>query len=147
MCIRDSHKTNNGTKQGPRGAADRHIPRQIGGRIQLASWQTKYDAQNPRVNSYDTDNRNIRVEVRTAADPERAICDAIMLGKVDATGSYNVDGHAESIEDLQERLRDLHAQKIARLNSTTRPAKQPDRQPSSTHTTNKRGATQSKDSG
>ena len=76
------------------------------------------------------DNRNIRVEVRTATDPEKAICEAIMLGKVDATGSYNVDGHAESIEDLQERLRDLQAQKIAELNSTTRPTKQPDRQPS-----------------
>ena len=75
-------------------------------------------------------NRNIRVEVRTAADPEKAICEAIMLGKVDATGSYNVDGHAESIEDLQERLRNLHAQKIAKLNSTTWPTEQPDRQPS-----------------
>merc|ERR1739836_309744 len=75
----ENHKTNNGTKQGPRGATDRHIPRQIGGQIQLASWQTaskyvEYDAQNPRVNFYDTNNRNIRVEVRTAADPERAIC-------------------------------------------------------------------------
>ena len=73
------------------------------------------------MNSYDTDNRNIRVEVKTAADPERAICDAIMLGKVDATGSYNVDGHAESIEDLQERLRDLQAQKIAELHHKDKP--------------------------
>ena len=131
----ENPKTNNGTKQEPRGATDRHIPRQIGGQVQLASWQTtskyvEYNAQPPRENLYDTDNRNIRVEVRTAADPERAICDAIMLGKVDATGSYNVDGHAESIEDLQERLRDLQAQKIAKLNSITRPTKQPDRQPS-----------------
>ena len=63
------------------------------------------------------------MEIKTAADPERVICEAIMLGKVDAIGSYNVDGHAESIEDLQERLRDLQAQKIAKPNSIIRPTK------------------------
>ena len=108
-------------------------------------WQTtmnrvKYDVQPPQENLYDMNNRNIRVEVRTAADPEKAICEAIMLGKVDATGSYNVDGHAESIEELQERLRDLHAQKMME-NHTTRPTTQPDGHPSQTceHTTKGKG--------
>ena len=96
----------------------------------MASKCAEYSAQTPREDLYGANARNVRIEVRTAADPEKAICEAIMLGKVDATGSYNVDGHAESIEDLQERLRDLQAQKIAKLNSITRPTKQPDRQPS-----------------
>ena len=131
----ENPRANDGTKQEPRGTTDHHVLQQIDERAQLAGWQTtskyvKYNAQPPRENSYDTDNRNIRVEVRTAADPEKAICEAIMLGKVDAIGSYNVDGHAESIEDLQERLRDLQAQKIMELNPTTQPTKQPDRQPS-----------------
>ena len=89
----------------------------------MASKGAEYNAQPPRENLYDMDARNIRIEVRTAADPEKAIYEAILLGKVDATGSYNVDGHAESIEDLQERLRDLQAQKLAKLHSTTRPTK------------------------
>ena len=131
----ENPRANNGARQKPCGTTDRHALRQIGEQVQLAGWQTtseytEYNAQPPRGNFYDTENRNIRVEVRTAADPEKAICEAIMLGKVDAIGSYNVDGHAESIEDLQKRLRDLQAQKIAKLNSTDTGTKQPDRQPS-----------------
>ena len=137
----ESPGDNNGTGQEPRETMDRHVPQQVDKRAQFMGWQTttnhvKYDAQPPQENPYDMDNRNIRVEVRTAADPEKAICEAIMLGKVDATGSYNVDGHAESIEELQERLRDLHAQKMME-NHTTRPTTQPDGHPSRTceHTT------------
>ena len=114
----ENPRADNGTRQEPCGATDRHVPRQTGEQVQLAGRQTtseyaEYNAQPPRKNFYDTENRNIRVEVRTAADPEKAIYEAILLGKVDATGSYNVDGHAESIEDLQKRLRDLQAQRIA----------------------------------
>ena len=121
-------RTNNRSTQEPCETTDHHVPRQISEQVQLAGWQmaskgAEYNAQPPRENLYDMDARNIRIEVRTAADPEKAICEAILLGKVDATGSYNVDGHAESIEDLQERLRDLQAQKLAKLHSTTRPTK------------------------
>ena len=130
----ENPKDNGGTRREPRETMDCHVLQQIDERAQLTGWQTtskyvKYDAQPPREDSYDMDNRNIRVEVRTAADPEKAICEAIMLGKVDATGSYNVDGHAESIEELQRRLRDLHAQKIMEPNHTTQPIKQPDSHP------------------
>ena len=122
----ENSRTNNGSKREPRGTTDRHVPRQISEQVQLAGRQmaskcAEYNAQPPREDLYDANARNIRIEVRTAADPEKAICEAILFGKVDATGSYNVDGHAESIEDLQERLRDLQAQKIAKLHSTTRP--------------------------
>ena len=112
----ENPKANNGSNQGPCKTADHHVPQQIGEQVHLASWHmtskyTEYNAQPPQKNPYDMDNRSIRVEVRTAADPEKAICSAIMLGKVDATGSYNVDGHAASIEELQERLRNLRDQR------------------------------------
>ena len=122
----ENSRTNNGSEREPRGTTDRHVPRQISEQVQLTGGQmaskcAEYNAQPPHENLYGANARNVRIEVRTAADPEKAICEAILLGKVDATGSYNVDGHAESIEDLQERLRDLQAQKIAKLHSTTRP--------------------------
>ena len=122
----ESPGDNSGTRQVPHKIAD-HVLQQIDkftGR-QTMSNHAKYDAQPPRENYYDIENRNIRIEVKTATDPEKAICEAIVLGKVDTTGSYNVDGHAESIEELQGRLRDLHAQKLMELNHTTRPTRQP----------------------
>ena len=73
----------------------------------MTSKYTEYNIQPPQKEPYDMDDRNTRAEVRTAADTEKTICSAILLGKVDATGSYNVDGHAASIEELQEQLGNL----------------------------------------
>ena len=52
-----------------------------------------------------TVSHNIQVEAGATANTEMAICSTILLGKVDAAGSYNVNGHVVSIEELQQQLR------------------------------------------
>ena len=105
-----SPKANN--DHGPCKTVDHHVPRRIGEQVHLTSRPmtskyTEYGVQPPQKELYDMDDRNVRAEVRATADAEKAICSAILLGKVDATGSYNVNGHAASIEELQERLGNL----------------------------------------
>jgi hypothetical protein len=73
----------------------------------MPSKNAEYGVQPPQKEPHDKDDRNIRAEVGATADAERAICSAILLGKVDATGSYNVNGHVVSIEELQEQLGNL----------------------------------------
>ena len=110
----ENPKANNDQK--PCETVGHHAPQQIGEQVHLASRPmtskyTEYSVQPPQKEPYDMDDRNVRAEVRTTADAEKTICSAILLGKVDATGSYNVDGHAASIEELQERLRNLRDQR------------------------------------
>ena len=106
----ENPKANNDQK--PCETVDCHVPQRIDEQAHLASRPmtskyTEYNIQPPQKEPHDMDDRNTRAEVRTAADTEKTICSAILLGKVDATGSYNVDGHAASIEELQEQLGNL----------------------------------------
>ena len=73
----------------------------------MTSGNAEYGIQLPQEEPHDRVSRNIQTEVGAATDTEMAICSTILLGKVDATGSYNVNGHAASIEELQEQLGNL----------------------------------------
>ena len=106
----ESTEANDGHE--PCKAENCYVPRRIGEQVHLTSRPmtskyTEYGAQPPQKEPYDMDDRNVRAEVRATADAEKAICSAILLGKVDATGSYNVNGHVASIEELQEQLGNL----------------------------------------
>ena len=106
----ESPKANNDHE--PCKTADHHVPRRIGEQVHptsrpMTSKYTEYGVQPPQKEPYDMDDRSVRAEVGAMADAEKAICSAILLGKVDATGSYNVNGHAASIEELQEQLGNL----------------------------------------
>jgi hypothetical protein len=103
-------KTSGGHKH--YGAADCCVPRRIGEHVRpasrpMTSGNAEYDIQLPPEGPYDRGSRNVQTDVGAATDTEMAICSTILLGKVDATGSYNVDGHAVSIEELQEQLGNL----------------------------------------
>ena len=70
----------------------------------MTSENAEYGIQPPQKEPHDKASRNIQTKIGATANTEMAICSTILLGKVDATGSYNVDGHAVSIEELQEQL-------------------------------------------
>ena len=94
------------------GATNGYVPRRIDEQAYptaqlMAPGGAEYGDQSPQKEPRAEVNCNVRMETDATADAERAIVSAILLGQVNAKGSYNVNGHAASIEDLQERLGNL----------------------------------------
>ena len=73
----------------------------------MTSGNAEYGVQPPPKEPHDKVSRNIQTKIGATANTEMAICSTILLGKVDAAGSYNVNGHVMSIEELQEQLGNL----------------------------------------
>ena len=115
-----SYRTYDHTFEGPRADGDRelyeatngYIPHRISEQTHtttqlLALGDAAYGDRSPQREPRTEVDHDVHAETGTTSDAEKAIISAILLGKVDATGSYNVNGHAASIEDLQEQLRNL----------------------------------------
>ena len=97
----------------PCGATSYYVHRQTDEQIHptgltMAPEVMKRDTRFPPKTPHDKNNRDTSAEIRTTANAEIAnICSTILLGKVNAAGSFNVNGQVMSIQELQKQIGNL----------------------------------------